>query len=237
MSQAPIVVIDYGMGNIHSIVKALRLYAPEVVFTNDPGEIARARALVLPGDGAFGAAMQNLSGELEAGIRKFLDAGGRMLGVCIGFQILFEDSDETINDASPGTAENQKSSAGSSSQSGAAVTLNRGLGLIPGRIRRFDFSESAAVDSNTAGVRIPHMGWNRLLDPETNEAGEHMYFIHSYRAEGVPDEFVVARCEYEGDVFPAVVRNKNGNILAAQFHPEKSDRAGLKFIQDWVLSL
>ena len=227
MSEAPVVVIDYGMGNIHSIVKALRLFAPSVLFTDDPAEIARARALVLPGDGAFPAAMHNLAGGLETEIRNYLARGGRMLGVCIGFQILFEDSDETI-----GLPQATRTSGGAP---GGAQTLTRGSGLIPGRIRRFDFS--AAAVAGQPGVRVPHMGWNRLLDPRTGAPGEHMYFIHSYRAEGVPDEFVVARCEYAGDVFPAVVRNAEGNVLAAQFHPEKSDRAGLKFIQDWVAGL
>ncbi|MEQ9364959.1 MAG: hypothetical protein RIF32_11980, partial [Leptospirales bacterium] len=133
--------------------------------------------------------------------------------------------------------------AAGSATSMAAPVLTRGFGLIPGRIRRFDFSQRAAPSAasgktaKTAAVRIPHMGWNRLLDPKTGEAGEYMYFIHSYRAEGVPDEFVVARCEYAGDVFPAIARNRSGTILAAQFHPEKSDRAGLKFLEDWVASL
>ncbi|MCR9144210.1 MAG: imidazole glycerol phosphate synthase subunit HisH [bacterium] len=222
-NEDPVVVIDYGMGNIHSIVKALRLYASNVVFTDDPAQIARARALVLPGDGAFPAAMQNLSGPLENGIREYLAAGGRMLGVCIGFQILFEDSDESVGPVLAGDA-------------GGARTITRGLGLIPGRIRRFHFPLSATPEGG-AQVRIPHMGWNRLLHPRSGEPGDHMYFIHSYRAEGVPDEYVVARCEYAGDVFPAVVRNQSGTILAAQFHPEKSDRVGLKFLEDWVASL
>ncbi len=219
MSKSQIVVIDYGMGNIHSIVKALRLYSSDVVFTNDPAAIAESRALVLPGDGAFPAAMDNLQGPLESAIRAHLQDGGPLLGVCIGFQILFEDSDEVVGNA-----------AGAAT--GPAVTT-RGLGLIPGRIRRFTFptGDPAAV------VRVPHMGWNRLIDARTNEPGEYMYFIHSYRAQDVPDEFVVARCEYAGDVFPAVVRNAAGNILAAQFHPEKSDRVGLQFLEDWVASL
>lgn len=217
---APIVVLDYGMGNIHSMLKALRLFADEVVFTNDPGAIRRARALVLPGDGAFAAAMQNISGDLQSQLMEFVAAGRPLLGVCIGFQILFEDSDELIG-------------AGAHASDPASTTLTRGLGLIPGCIRRFRFPTPA----DGAPVRVPHMGWNPLRYAGASEPGEHMYFIHSYRAEGVPDANVVARCNYAGDVFPAIVKNDAGNILATQFHPEKSDRAGLALLKDWVAAL
>lgn len=217
----PIVVLDYGMGNIHSILKALRLYAPEnsVVYSKDPAVIRSASALVLPGDGAFAAAMQNVA-PLRPLIDELLAAGKPLLGICIGFQILFEDSDED-----------------------PAGGLVPGLGLIPGRIRRFRFAD--------AGVRVPHMGWNRL--EFAAGAARHgavfadlavrddcwMYFIHSYRAEAAetPAEQVVAWCDYAGDRFPALVRSEGGQILAAQFHPEKSDVLGLHLIEDWVRSL
>jgi glutamine amidotransferase len=229
MTQAPIVVVDYGMGNIHSIVKALRLYAPNVVFTNDAGQMADARALVLPGDGAFPAAMQNLGGELSQAILRFIAEGRPLLGVCIGFQVLFADSDEEIASGQAGA----ESSAVGTGRAGA--TLCRGLGVIPGRIRRFSF--------NNPQVRIPHMGWNRLLPVARSEPSaihvtdDYMYFIHSYRAVDVPREYVLARCQYAHEEFPALVRNAAGNVLAAQFHPEKSDRAGLRMLEEWVATL
>lgn len=198
-----IVVVDYGMGNIHSILKALRLYSSHVVYSADPRVVAKADLLVLPGDGAFGAAMAGLDGELRQEFLAAVARGVPTLGVCIGFQILFQDS----NEAFAGDAERTV-----------------GLGLIPGVIRRFSFSD--------ASVRVPHMGWNQLEYAGATQPGPHMYFIHSYRATQVPDEFVVARCNYAGDVFPAIV--KKDNLLAMQFHPEKSDAAGLDMIGAWV---
>lgn len=220
-SAPPIVVLDYGTGNIHSMVKALRLFADKVVYTNDPEAIQNCRALVLPGDGAFAAAMQNIAGDLEQQLLDFVAAGRPLLGVCIGFQILFEDSDEVIG------LDRQAN--------GDTATLTRGLGVIPGHIRRFQFARLA---ENQPRVRVPHMGWNPLLYPDgetsANRTGDHMYFIHSYRAQGVPDANVIARCNYAGDIFPAIVRNDAGNVLATQFHPEKSDRPGLELIKEWV---
>ncbi|MBX7058144.1 MAG: imidazole glycerol phosphate synthase subunit HisH [Leptospirales bacterium] len=199
-----VLVVNYGMGNIHSIVKALRLYADAVHFSADPERIAKAPALALPGDGAFAAAMQGLHGEIRAAFLQRVAEGAPTLGVCIGFQILFENSDEAI---------------------GAAANTTDGLALIPGRIRRFRPA--------SAEVRVPHMGWNevRFVDG----AAASMYFIHSYRAEGVPPEFVAGVSEYGEEKFPAVVQR--GNLLATQFHPEKSDLAGLAFLKRWVASL
>ena len=206
----PIVVVDYGMGNIHSILKALRRYSDRVVFTDDPSVIASAAAIVLPGDGAFAAAMENLSGAKLNAVLGAVAAGTPLLGVCIGFQILFEDSDEVF-DGQPGE-------------------LIQGMGLIPGHVRRFH---------STDGLRIPHMGWNLLESGPASAPAipdrEYMYFIHSYRATGVPAEYVCAYTSYGKDRFPAAVRR--GNILATQFHPEKSDVVGLRLLEDWVGSV
>ena len=202
------------MGNIHSILKALRLYHDDVEFTADPAVLRGAQALVLPGDGAFAAAMDNLAGEKADVLREHVAAQKPLLGVCIGFQILFEDSDE-----GPGGR--------------PGIRMVPGLGLIPGNIRRFHFEEE-----HNKHLRIPHMGWNPLRDAQ-GVAGsfdeEHMYFIHSYRATNVPDEFVLAKCDYGGDVFPAMVAS--GSVLATQFHPEKSHTQGLRLLEEWVARL
>lgn len=198
-------VVDYGMGNIHSILKALRLFHPNVVYTKDPAVISSARALVLPGDGAFAAAMSGLKGPLEDLLRAHVAAQKPLFGICIGFQVLFEDSTET--------------------HSGEA--LAGGLGLIPGRIRRFEFADRS--------VRVPHMGWNRLVpasEPAPEFLRSYMYFIHSYRAEAVPEALVRAYCDYDGNRFPAVV--EKDSIYACQFHPEKSGEHGLTLIEEWV---
>ncbi|MBI3395469.1 MAG: imidazole glycerol phosphate synthase subunit HisH [Spirochaetia bacterium] len=196
------------MGNIHSILKALRLYHDNVVYTADPAELSRASALVLPGDGAFEAAMTNLSGTLGDTLRSHVSAGRPLFGICIGFQVLFEDSDEVNEHAGR-----------------AAGHLVKGLGLLPGRIRRFRFPNG--------DTRVPHMGWNTLVGGEQDQS--YMYFIHSYRAEGVPKEYVVSSCDYSGVVFPALVQKDN--VYASQFHPEKSSTQGLSLIKRWVDSL
>ncbi|HBS06148.1 MAG TPA: imidazole glycerol phosphate synthase subunit HisH [Leptospiraceae bacterium] len=210
MADKHIVVLDYGMGNIHSIVKALRLYSSQVEFTSNPSSIDDCDALVLPGDGAFQAGMENLAGPKEEHLRRFLDSGRPMLGICIGFQLLFHDSSEVHNpDGSMGEG------------------LVPGLKLIPGLIRRFSGDD----------VRVPHMGWNTLkgCSPDSGLTdGDWMYFIHSYHAAEVPAENVLAYSEYGGVRFPAAV--SKDNIIATQFHPEKSDRTGLAFLERWVQS-
>ncbi len=208
MSSNSIVVVDFGMGNIHSMIKALRLYHPEVVFSADPEVIRSAKGIVLPGDGAFGAAMDHLEQGPGDVVLERIAAGVPMLGVCIGFQVLFDDSTETSHKEDGG--------------------VRVGLGLVPGKIRKFQ---------REGDLRIPHMGWN-ILEPDVkientpSYYSSYMYFIHSYRAEQVPEENVLAWCSYGSHRFPAVVMKDN--ILAVQFHPEKSDREGLKLIEDWV---
>ena len=202
--------MDYGMGNIHSMIKALELYHNDVIFTADPDELRKADALVLPGDGAFAAAMDHLAGEKGEILKEHVNAGRPLLGVCIGFQALFEDSDEVPRDSSEKTI--------------------KGLGLIPGKVRRFRFEDP--------DLRVPHMGWNRLVDCKgaaLDFRNEYMYFIHSYRAEATPEEYVLANAEYGGEHFPAFVQKDN--ILAAQFHPEKSHTRGLALIENWIKTI
>ena len=221
-----VVVVNYGMGNIHSIQKALQIYFTDVRYSNDSKEIESALAIVLPGDGAFPAAMENLNDELKATLSKCVHAGKALLGICIGFQILFMDSDEWIEKSKTRTP-----------------TLTKGLQLLAGNIRRFKFDDD---------TRIPHIGWNQLLLSKTvgqttakkqetkpiwpaTIDKKYVYFIHSWRAENVPPENIIAYCNYNGDVFPAIVKKKN--ISAFQFHPEKSDTFGLSLLEDWAKSV
>jgi len=204
MQTGTIAVVDYGMGNIHSMIKALRLYHPDVIFTADHAALSRAKALVLPGDGAFGAAMTHLKESgLDDVIGEHVEKERPLLGVCIGFQVLFTDSSETHGDEG----------------------VIAGLGLVDGVVRRFSFSDPA--------VRVPHMGWNEI-EPTAGES-HYMYFIHSYRAEGVPAEVIDSTCDYAGERFVASVRK--GSVYATQFHPEKSDKNGLALLEAWVGSL
>lgn len=194
------------MGNIHSIIKALALYSNNIVFSSDPEIISNADALVLPGDGAFGAAMNGLYPPLKDALLTSVKNGVPLLGICIGFQIMFQDSNEN--------------------------GLHKGLGLLNGKIRKFNFTDPS--------VRIPHMGWNQLNFRQdsifkSDQKSPYVYFIHSYRAQDVPEDQILATCDYNTDTFAAIV--KKNNITAMQFHPEKSDTVGLSMLKNWVMAL
>jgi glutamine amidotransferase len=195
-----IAIADYGIGNLGSVTKAFRLAGAQVRLTGDPGELRGADALVLPGDGAFGATMDEVERRgLVPVLRATAAAGKPLLGICIGMQLLFEESEEH--------------------------GLHRGLGFLPGRVRRFE-----------GELPVPHMGWNELharrphpiLDgvPE----GSYVYFVHSYYCDA-PDEVVIASSDY-GREFAAVVGR--GSVLGVQFHPEKSQQVGLRMVASFV---
>lgn len=191
MEETRLVVIDYGGGNIGSLVSALARRGVAFELTQDPARVAQSSAAILPGDGAFGATMAALAErELDTAIRAHVAADKPFLGICVGMQALFESSDEYGGHA--------------------------GLGILPGTVRRF-------VDA----PRVPHMGWNDLTVERAHpfiaglQGGEFAYFLHSYRIVDSTD--VVASAEY-GERFAAVVAR--GNLMATQFHPEKSQRTG-----------
>ncbi|HEY6546493.1 MAG TPA: imidazole glycerol phosphate synthase subunit HisH [Vicinamibacteria bacterium] len=194
-----IAIVDYGLGNLGSVTKGFRHVGAETILTGDPAELLRADALVLPGDGAFGATMDEIRGRgLDSVLRQVVDRGTPLFGICIGMQVLFEESEEHGR--------------------------HRGLGLLPGRVRRFE-----------GPLPVPHMGWNRLAcRPHplfTGLAqGCHVYFVHSYFCDA-PDEVVLATSDYGRD-FPAVVGR--GNVLGVQFHPEKSQSIGLHMLGNFV---
>jgi len=197
-----IAVVDYGMGNLRSVSKALEHVAPgaEVLATADPAAIRSAERVVVPGQGAMPDCMRQLaaSGAREAVIEA---AGAKpFLGICIGLQMLFERGEEGDT---------------------------RGLGLLAGNVPRFRVS----------GLKIPHMGWNEVLQQRRHAlwAGiadrSRFYFVHSYfpapRDEGV----TAATCVYGMPFTCAVARD---NIFAVQFHPEKSQSAGLQLLSNFV---
>jgi len=206
-----IAVLDFGMGNIHSCLKALSLYSKDVVYTKDLDVIEKADKLVLPGDGAFKKAMSNLDElGLISAIHNHVKKNKPLLGICIGFQVLFQDSDE--HQAKPGE-------------------LVKGLSLVDGHIRKF---------RDKKNTKVPHMGWNRLKSIATKRTkllsgiddGSFMYFIHSYRPIAVKREEVSASCNYYGESFPAVV--EKDSVFGTQFHPEKSDKFGLKILENFI---
>ncbi len=195
-----IAIADYGIGNLGSVTKGFRRAGAEVRLSGDLDVLRRADALVLPGDGAFGATMNEVEGRgLVPVLREAVEAGKPLLGICIGMQLLFEESEEHGR--------------------------HRGLGFLPGRVRRFQGT-----------LPVPHMGWNALTARRAHPIlegipeGAYVYFVHSYYCDA-PAEVVVASSDY-GDDFPAIVGR--GSILGVQFHPEKSQEVGLRMVASFV---
>jgi glutamine amidotransferase len=205
-----IAVIDYGMGNLRSVSKAIEHVAPDcnVRVTGDPDDVARAARVVFPGQGAMPDCMREMDAR---GLRTaLLDAAGSkpFLGICIGLQMLFEHSEEGDT---------------------------RGLGLLPGRVRRF--SAERMVDARGEKLKVPHMGWNevrRVYDHALWEGipqGARFYFVHSYFAEPADPGLEAAWSEYPSRFCCAAGRE---NLFAVQFHPEKSHAAGLRLLSNFV---
>ena len=195
-----IAIVDYGIGNLGSVTKGFRRAGAEVELTGDPALLRRADALVLPGDGAFGATMAEIDGRgLAPLLREAVAAGTPLIGICIGMQVLFEQSEEHGR--------------------------HQGLGLLPGRVRRFDDS-----------LTVPHMGWNTLRARRAHPLldgvadGSHVYFVHSYYCEAAED-VVIATSDY-GQDFAAIVGR--GPVLGLQFHPEKSQAVGQRLVANFV---
>ena len=198
-----IVVIDYGMGNLRSVQKAIEKVGSSAVISSDPEQVRKASKVVLPGVGAFADAMAELERTgLGEAFCEAVHAGKPCLGVCLGLQLLFDESHED------GT--------------------HKGLGLIKGRVERF------AARPN---LKIPHMGWNtlRVLRPVPVLAGLgpdiSVYFVHSYYAVPEKEKHVAALAFYP-DPFPAIVWHEN--LIACQFHPEKSQTTGLAMYRNFV---
>ncbi len=197
---ARIAIADYGIGNLGSVTKAFAGAGAEVRLSGDPDELRRADALVLPGDGAFAATMEEVTRRgLVPVLHEAVAAGKPLLGICIGMQLLFEESEEH--------------------------GLHCGLGLLPGRVRRFD-----------GELPVPHMGWN-VLHARREHAildgladGSYVYFVHSYYCDA-PEPVVIASSDY-GREFAAVVGR--GSVLGVQFHPEKSQQVGLRMVASFV---
>lgn len=201
-------IVDYGMGNLRSVQKGLEKVGASAVIVRRPKEIRSAAKLILPGVGAFGDAMKHLrERELVEPLLEFARSGRPFLGVCLGLQLLFEASEEEGRFA--------------------------GLGLIPGRVVRFDFRDIPAG----RGLKIPHMGWNTVVWERPSPllagltSGTHFYFVHSYHAVPANDSVIAGRCDY-GYPFAAIVQQDN--LFAAQFHPEKSQKAGLTILENFA---
>ena len=202
-----IAVIDYGMGNLRSVQKSLEFVGAKVIVTHDPDLILNANSVVLPGVGAFKDCMANLKKlKLVDPIRKFIDGGKPFLGICLGLQVLFEESEEYGPVA--------------------------GLGILPGKVVKFPGGSSET--KNGRPIKIPHMGWNQIKVkknvPLFEGVGDapYFYFVHSYYV--VPeDQNMIATVTNYGVEFVSGIQHKN--IYAFQFHPEKSQTLGLSILE------
>ena len=204
-----LVIVDYGMGNLRSVAKAFEYLGCAAKISSNAKDIAAADSLVVPGVGAFADAMDALkSQELVEPILSFAGSGKPVLGICLGLQLFFDVSYEDGE--------------------------HKGLGIWPGKCVRFDFGDGAEARS----LKIPHMGWNSikkqtdcpLLRGLPDDC--YVYFVHSYYV--VPDEQSISAgvTEYGPTAFTSVAWKDN--VMATQFHPEKSQRVGLKMLENFV---
>ncbi len=207
-----IAVIDYGMGNLHSVRKAIEHVAPSIVVavTSDPEEIGRSDSVVFPGQGEMGRCLAALDSQ---GLRQVLLEATRekpFLGICLGLQALFEFSEE-----------------------GGGIP---GLGLLPGRVRLFPPDRMREAASGRA-LKVPHMGWNQVHQLQAHPLWRgiaqdaHFYFVHSYYVECSDSRYVAAQTEY-GLRFTAAAAHEN--LFALQCHPEKSADVGLQLLRNFV---
>jgi imidazole glycerol-phosphate synthase subunit HisH len=205
-----IAVIDYGMGNLRSVSKAIEHVAPSasVMVTSDPVVIAAADRVVFPGQGAAPDCMREIDAR---GLRQVIVDAARskpFLGICMGMQVLFEHSEEGDTAC---------------------------LGILPGTVQRFP--HDAMVDAAGSKLKVPHMGWNNVHQAMPHplwvgiEEGARFYFVHSYFVQPTTPEVIAGFSHYP---FPFTCAVASGNIFAVQFHPEKSQNDGLTLLGNFV---
>jgi imidazole glycerol phosphate synthase glutamine amidotransferase subunit len=212
-------LIDFGAGNLHSVYKAFKFIGADVEITKDIGVIEKSDAVIFPGVGAFGAVMSSIKkNNLQDIIIKSAKSSKPFLGICVGMQVLFEDSEENPEE--------------------------KGLGIFKGKVVRFKKAKT-----------VPHIGWNSVIarsevtkqshNPENGDeiasSGlrlsrndmNRFYFVHSYYVAPEDKNIIFAETEYDTEKFTSII--KKDNLLAVQFHPEKSGNAGLELLKEFVL--
>ena len=200
-----IALLDYGAGNLRSVEKALRFVGGDVELVQSPDGTKDAAAVVLPGVGAFDDCVNAMQRqELLAASREFIKTGRPFLGICVGYQAMFERSEEFDSRAA-------------------------GMGLFEGSVVRFPAGQ---------GLKIPQIGWNRIEIVQPNcplfegvENGSHVYFVHSFYPQPEDDSIAACRTTYGVEFASAIWRD---NVYATQFHPEKSQKVGLKILENFV---
>ena len=204
-----LVIVDYGVGNLRSVYKAVEAAGAAAEVITSPDGLEGAAGIVLPGVGAFGDAAANLrAAGFEEPLRQAVQAGTPLLGICVGMQMLFDDSEE--------------------------MGRHAGLGIIPGRVVRFA-GDLHGPDGRL--LKVPQIGWNQLCHPQTDPLlagvpdGAYAYFVHSYYCAPVDPAHAVATTDFGGP-YAAVVRKDN--VWGIQCHPEKSQAVGLRILRNFV---
>jgi glutamine amidotransferase len=198
-------ILDYGMANLRSVQKAFAHVGHPADIISSPEQVDACERLVLPGVGAFANAVATLRGQgLDEPIRRHIDRGRLFLGICLGLQMLFD----------VGYEEGEW----------------RGLGILPGKCVRFDVDQSM-------GLKVPHMGWNSLKTERPSPllrgiaADAHVYFVHGYHVEPTHSDVVATTTDYGRPFVSSVWRD---NVVATQFHPEKSQHVGLAMLKNFA---
>lgn len=200
-----IALLDYGSGNLRSVHKALLRVGADVTLVREPSALAEASAVVLPGVGAFDDCINALERQaLLAAVKVFINEGKPFLGICVGYQALFESSEEFNSCAA-------------------------GLGVFRGAVTRF---------SEKSGLKIPQIGWNQIHFAQPDcplyrdiPDGSYFYFVHSYHPSPAEESVIATRTDYGGLFASSVWRD---NVFATQFHPEKSQKVGLRLMKNFV---
>lgn len=196
-----IAILDYDIGNVKSVVKAVEVCGATAVLTDNPQIIVKSQGLIVPGVSAFGACIESLKKKnLTEFLKNYISSGRKYLGICLGYQILFESSEE-----SPGY---------------------EGLSIFKGIVKRFP-----------KNLKVPHIGWNSVKIAKQTEMFKdipdesYFYFVHSYYPEPADKEIISGYTDY-GIKFASCIESKN--IMACQFHPEKSSKHGLQLIRNFI---
>ena len=209
-----VLIIDYKLSNLHSVQAACDAVGLDAEITSDPKKLHKAGAIILPGVGSFGKAMNNIRElELDKPIKDFVDSGKPFFGVCLGLQLLFESSEE--------------------------FGINSGLSILEGKVKKFkDLSKESEK------FPIPQIGWNKIYSQNQDWKDSYlqkccnstyMYFVHSFYVEPKYDNIILSKTSYGGQDYCSSVQKDN--IFATQFHPEKSGEEGLSIYRTFKIFL
>ena len=242
-----VTLVDAGLGNLGSVERALSQVGAAVHVTEDPDRVAASRMVVFPGQGAFSPATTRLvEGAMGAALRMVIERGDPFLGICLGMQLLFDGSDEGGGQPGMGVLPGRcrRFPFTMTEPSWTEPPLPEPQPPAPQQEEPNDRAPTGGESGNESGataagdanppivtprrLKVPHMGWN-----DVEPTGDHYYFVHSYYVDAARSEDVMWMTTYGTVRFAAAVRTNN--VLGCQFHPEKSQRAGLKFLRAFLL--